>query len=145
MPIFVQKFTSYKLLYKTLVDCDSQPLETLEWSFVSKDFCIIFTGFYIAIHMGPLAIYMSQVLHPTCPKISNFQNDEQVNIKEVRHPSCLISSFPIFQPVDMLFSPVREPTCPPDSLNLFFDIFKSCPVFVMTEFWVSDNMSTLPM
>ena len=30
VPIFVQKFTSYKLLYKTLVDCDSQPLETLE-------------------------------------------------------------------------------------------------------------------
>ena len=42
-----------------------------------------------------------------------------------------------------IFSLVREPACPPYLLKLFFDIFKSSPLFIMTEFWVLANMSIL--
>ena len=53
MLAFVQNFIYF----------DSQPLETAEWIFL-----YIYRRLYSHLY-GP----MSQVLHPTCPKISNFQ------------------------------------------------------------------------
>ena len=55
---------------------------------------------------------------------------------EVPHPSCPISNCSTIQIADIFFSLVQEPACPPYLLNLFFDIFKSFPLFTMIEFWV---------
>ena len=87
---------------------------------VSKDFCT-FTGVYIAIYMGQCRrsciILVGNVLK--CWK------------NEVPHPSSPISNCPTIQTVGIFFPLVREPTCPPYLLNLFFDIFKSFPVFII--------------
>ena len=53
--------------------------------------------------------------------------------------------FPTIQMVDIFFSLVWQPACLPYPLNLFFDIFKSFPLFIMIEFWVLANMLTLPI
>ena len=89
---------------------------------VSKDFCT-FTGVYIAIYMGPC--------RSSCTILS--ENFELLKcwINEVPHPSSPISNCPTIQTVGIFFPLVQEPTCLPYLSNLFFDIFKSLPVFII--------------
>ena len=104
---------------------------------VSKDFGT-FTGFYTIIYMG-------RVTGPTSYLSGNFKFPKG-RTSEVQHLSFSISNFPIIQTVDIFFSLVREPFCPPYLLNLFFFyIFRSFPLFIMIEFCVLANMLTLPI
>ena len=61
---------------------------------------------------------------------------------EVQHPSCPISNFVTIQTVDIIFSLIREPACPPNLLNLFLDIFKSFPLFIMIKFWAFNILTS---
>ena len=94
---------------------------------VFKDFCT-FTGVYTAIYMGRIA-------GPTSYLSENFELPKCWT-SEVPHPRCPISNCFTIQIADTFFSLVREPTCLPYILNLFFDIFRSFPLFTMIEFWV---------
>ena len=103
---------------------------------ISKDFCT-FTGVDIAIYMGPCRksyillvrkFWTSEMLDKWSPA-SKLSDIKLSHIPDGRH----------------IFLLVRESTCPPYLLNLFFDIFKAFSVFVMIEFWVLDTMSTLPI
>ena len=88
---------------------------------VSKDFCT-FTGVYMAIYMGPY--------HRSCiVLVWKFQTSEML---DKWSPTFKLSHIKLSHyPVDIFFPLVREPICPPYPLNLFFDIFKSFPVFII--------------
>ena len=85
------------------------------------------------------AIYMGSYRSYYILLVQKFRSSEILN------KCCPISNSPLFQTVDIFFSFLREPTCPPYLLNLFFDIFKFFPVFIMIEFWVLDNKWTSPI
>ena len=117
---FVQNFNHF----------DSQPLQTLEWIFVAKDFCT-FAGIYV----GPC--YMSYIL------FRKFRTSEML---DKWNPTSKLSGIKLCQVPDgqYIFSLARESTCPPYLLKLCFYIFKSFPMFIMIEFWVLNYMSTFP-
>ena len=99
---FVQNFNHF----------DSQPLQTLEWIFVAKDFCT-FAGIYV----GPCR--MSYIL---LPKISNFRNVGQVksHIQAVRYQTVPSSKRSIY------FFPctrIHLSTIPIKAVFLYFQIF----------------------
>ena len=113
---------------------DSQLLETLEWRLFLK----------ISVHLQASIqpFTWARDAGPT-PYLSEYFELPKCWTSEVPLPSCPISNFPTIQTVDIFFAHVREPVCPPYLLNLFFDIFKSFPLFITIEFWVLANMSTL--
>ena len=84
--------------------CDSQPLKTLEWWLFLKTY----------VH---LQASTSQVLHLSCPKISNFGTDGQLksHIQTDQYQTVPHS---------------RQSNL----LNLFFNIFKSFSVFLWLNF-----------
>ena len=97
---------------------------------VSKDFCT-FPGVYIAIYMGPCRrfyILLAQQFQTSEMLGKWSQKSKLFNIK-LSH----------YQDGRYIFF-----TCTRNHLSalsiLCFDIFKSFPVFIMTEFWVLDNM-----
>ena len=104
---------------------DSQPLET-----VKRRFLYIYRRLYSHL-CGP----MSQVVHLTCPKISNFRNVGRVksHIQAVWYQIVPYSRRSIY-----FFFFVQEPTCLP---YLFLISLNLSPCFPVTEFWVLDNMS----
>ena len=110
-------------------------LKTLEWRLFLK----IFVNLCV---YKPFA--WVHVARPTSYLSKNFGRPKCWS-SEVPYQSCPISNCPTFQTVDIFFSLVREPTCPSYLLNLFYDIFKSFLTFIMTEFRVLDNMSSLPI
>ena len=102
---------------------------------VSKDFCT-FTGVYTAIYMGPCR--RSYIL-----LVRKFGTSEML---EKWSPTSKLFNTKFSHYPDgryILFSLVLERTCPPYLLNLFFDIFKSFPLFIKIELWVLANMLTL--
>ena len=119
---FVQNFNHF----------DSQPLQTLEWIFVSKDFCT-FAGIYV----GPCR--MSYIL---LPKISNFRNVGQVksHIQAARY-----QTVPSFRR-SIYFFLARESTCPPYLLNLCLyhhtciNLFP-CLLWLNSEYWITCQLS----
>ena len=72
---------------------------------------------------------MSQVLDPSCPKLSNFGTDRQVK-----------SHIQVDRYQIVRYSRQSKPTYLTYLLTLFFDIFRSFPMFIMTEFSTLDNM-----
>ena len=124
-----------EILWKKKFHSVSFLLKTLEWRLFLKIFvnlCVYkpFTWVHVA--------------RPTSYLSKNFGRPKCWS-SEVPYQSCPISNCPTFQTVDIFFSLVREPTCPSYLLNLFYDIFKSFLTFIMTEFRVLDNMSSLPI
>ena len=103
---------------------------------VSKDFCT-FTGVYIAINMGPC--HRSYILI-----VQKFWTSKML---DKWSPTSKLSNIKLSHYLDgrHIFFTWREPACLPYLLNLFFDIFKSFPLFIMTEFRVLANMSILPI
>ena len=103
---------------------------------VFKDFCT-FTGVYIAIYMGPCR--RSYIL-----LVQKFQTSEildkwsptykLIDIKLSHHPD---GRYIIFTCTRTHLSAIP--------IKLVFYIFKSFPVFIMTEFLVLNNISTLPI
>ena len=91
---------------------------------VSKDFCL-FTGIYTAIYMDS-GRRPYTLLVPTC-KLSD--------IKFSHYPDGRY----------ILFTGTRTGLSATPIKLVFFDIFKSFPLFIMTEFCVLANMSTLPI
>ena len=83
---------------------------------------------------------MSQILHPTCPTISNFRNVGQMKskIQAVQYQIVPLSNCPTIKTVDIFFSLVREPTCPLYlscvliSSNLF-----PCLLWLNFEYWIT--------
>ena len=90
--------------------CDSQPLKTLEWWLFLKTY----------VH---LQASTSQVLHLSCPKISNFGTDGQLK-----------SHIQADQYQTVPHSRQSKPTYLSYLLNLFFNIFKSFSVFLWLNF-----------
>ena len=122
---FVQKFNHF----------DSQLLETLELKLFLK------ISVHLQASMQPFI--WARVASPTSYLSKNFELLKCWK-SEVQHPSCSVPNFPTIQTVDInIFLLVLERTCPPYLLNLFFDIFKSFPLFIMIEFWVLASMLTL--
>ena len=99
-----------------------QGLETLEWRLFLKIFVHLQASIwpFTWAHITGLASYLSE----------NFKLPKCWT-SEVPHSSSPISNCPTIQTVDIFFPLVREPICPPYPLNLFFDIFKSFPVFII--------------
>ena len=97
------------------------------------DFCT-FTGVYTAIYMGSCRrtyILLAQ----------KFQTSEMLHKWS---PTSTLSDmkFPHNPSSRYIFSLVREPACPPNLLNLFLDIFKYFPLFIMIKFWALANILT---
>ena len=113
---------------------DCQLLETLEWR--------LFLTFSAHLQVSIQPFTWARVAGPTSYLSENFELPKCWT-SEVPHPSCPISNCPTTQTVDIFFSLVRESACPPYLLQLFFGIFKSSPLFIMTEFSVLANMSIL--
>ena len=153
-----------EILWKKKFHSVSFLLKTLEWRLFLKIFvnlcvymclCVYIFLYYICLYMFILSIYVYVFLYiyvftwvhvarPTSYLSKNFGRPKCWS-SEVPYQSCPISNCPTFQTVDIFFSLVREPTCPSYLLNLFYDIFKSFLTFIMTEFRVLDNMSSLPI
>ena len=123
---FVQNFNHF----------DSQPLENVEWRLFLKISVLL---------QASIQPFVCDCVAGTTSYLSENFELPKCWASEVQHPSCPISNFPTIQTVDIFFSLVREPACPPYLLNLFFDIFKSFPLFIVIEFWVLANMLTLPI
>ena len=95
--------------------CDSQPLETLEWWLFLKTY----------VH---LQASMSQVLHLSCPKISNFGTDGQLKSHIQADQYQIVPHSRQSKPTYLLYL-----------LNLFFYIFKSFSVLLWVNFehWIT--------
>ena len=96
----------------------------------SKDFCTftgVFTAIYILLVAGSTSYLSENVELPKCWT------------SEVPYPSCPISNCPTIQTVDIFYSLVRESTCPPYLLSLFFDFSNLFPCFLRLnfEYWIT--------
>ena len=126
-PHFCAKIYFILAFVQNLNHFDCQLLETLEWR--------LFLTFSAHLQVSIQPFTWARVAGPTSYLSENFELPKCWT-SEVPHPSYEISNCSTIQIVDIFFSLAREPTCPPYLLNLFFDIFKSFPLFTMIEFWV---------
>ena len=101
---------------------------------VSKDFCTL-AGVYIAIYMGPCR-RSSIVL------VWKFRTSKML---DKWSPTYKLSHIKLsyYQNSQYFFSLALEPTCPPYLLKLFFNIFKSFPVFILLSIGLHVNFADL--
>ena len=101
---------------------------------ISKDLCT-FTSLFIAIYMGPCRksyillvrkFWTSEILDKWSPRS---------NLSDIK-----LSHIPNGQ---YIFFTCTRTHLSPYLFNLFFDILKSFPIFVIIELWVLDIMSAL--
>ena len=126
----------YLVLYKTLI--------TLILNHCFIDSQRLFLRIFVHLKVSMQPFIWVHVVGPTSYLSKNFKLPKFWT-SEVQHPSCPILNFLTIQTVDIFFSLIREPACPPYLLNLLFDIFQPFLLLIMIEYRVLANMLTLPI